>query len=84
MTTSAALPERTDTREAARYRALLARLSALSVTRHFDAYADIEWDSPGCEIDRMDPRWELKSDDPLSRTEVVPEFAGTAAIRPWP
>lgn len=64
MTTSAALPEHTD-----RYQALLARLSALSVTHHFDAYGDIEWDSPGFEIDRMDPRWELPADDPLAATQ---------------
>jgi len=64
MTISAALPEHTD-----RYQALLARLSALSVTHHFDAYGDIEWDSPGFEIDRMDPRWELPADDPLAATQ---------------
>jgi P-aminobenzoate N-oxygenase AurF len=68
MTISAALPERTDIRDAARYQALLARLSALSVTHHFDAYGDIDWDSPGFQIDRMDPRWELPADDPLART----------------
>jgi hypothetical protein len=68
MTTSAALPERTDVRDADRYQALLARLSALSVTHHFDAYGDIDWDSPGFEIDRTDPRWELPADDPLTGT----------------
>lgn len=69
MTTSAALPERTDVCDAGRYQALLARLSALSVTHHFDAYDDIDWDSPGFEIDRTDPRWELPTDDPLSGTQ---------------
>jgi P-aminobenzoate N-oxygenase AurF len=68
MTISAALPERTDVRDTDRYQALLARLSALSVTHHFDAYGDIDWDSPGFEIDRADPRWELPSDDPLAHT----------------
>jgi hypothetical protein len=69
MTISAALPERTDVRDADRYQALLARLSALSVTHHFDAYGDIDWDSPGFEIDRTDPRWELPADDPLTITQ---------------
>jgi hypothetical protein len=49
--------------------ALLARLSSLSVTRHFDAYADIDWDSDEMGIDRKDPRWILRDDDPLGRTE---------------
>jgi hypothetical protein len=68
MNTSAALFAETENRDAARYQALLARLSALSVTHHFDAYGDIDWDSPGFEIDRTDPRWELTSDDPLSES----------------
>ena len=84
MTISAALPERTDLRDAARYQALLARLSALSVTNHFDAYRDIEWDSPAFEIDRMDPRWELTSDDPLARTQWYRNLPTAAAIGPWP
>ncbi len=29
------------------YAALVARLSHQSVVKHFDAYADIPWDSPG-------------------------------------
>jgi hypothetical protein len=69
MTIPAALPERTDVRDADRYQALLARLSALSVTHHFDAYGDIDWDSPGFEIDGTDPRWELPADDPLTHTQ---------------
>jgi hypothetical protein len=48
---------------------LLARLSQLSVTKHFDAYADIDWDAPEMRIDREDPRWILRDDDPLGRTE---------------
>lgn len=47
---------------------LLARLSNLSVTRHFDAYADVEWDSPAFTVDRQDPRWALGDDDPLGAT----------------
>jgi P-aminobenzoate N-oxygenase AurF len=69
MTTSAAPFTETENRDADRHQALLARLSALSVTHHFDAYADIDWGEPGFEIDRMDPRWELTSDDPLAHTQ---------------
>ncbi len=69
MTIPAALSAETDNRDGDRYQALLARLSTLSVTHHLDAYGDIEWDSLGFEIDRMDPRWELTSDDPLAHTQ---------------
>jgi hypothetical protein len=69
MTIAAAPFAETENRDAGRYQALLARLCALSVTHHFDAYGDVRWDSPGFEIDRADPRWELTSDDPLAHTQ---------------
>jgi hypothetical protein len=47
---------------------LLGRLSRQSVSRHFDAYADIDWDSPDMALDPEDPRWELAADDPLGGT----------------
>jgi hypothetical protein len=47
---------------------LLDRLNHQSVHRHFDAYADVDWDSPELELDPEDPRWELSSDDPLGQT----------------
>ena len=50
------------------YSKLLARLSGLSVTHHFDAYGDINWDAPEFGIDPADPRWELRDDDPLGAT----------------
>ena len=50
------------------YPALLARLSRLSVTKHFDAYADVDWDAPGNAIEQTDPRWELPADRPLGAT----------------
>ncbi len=50
------------------YAKLLARLSGLSVTQHFDAYGDIAWDAPEFGIDPADPRWELRGDDPLGAT----------------
>lgn len=48
---------------------LLARLSSQSVTKHFDAYADVDWDSPEMLIDRSDERWALDESDPLGRTD---------------
>jgi hypothetical protein len=48
---------------------LVRRLSQQSVMKHFDAYADIEWDDPGFRIDPDDPRWELEPDDVLGATE---------------
>jgi hypothetical protein len=74
MTIPAALPERTDVRDADRYQALLARLSGLSVTHHFDAYGDIDWESDGFAIDPADPRWELPSDDPITQTQWYAEL----------
>jgi hypothetical protein len=50
------------------YPALVARLSRQSVTKHFDAYADVDWDSPDYHIDPTDPRWELSPDDTLGAT----------------
>jgi hypothetical protein len=50
------------------YPALLARLSRLSVTKHFDAYADVEWDAPSHRIDPEDPRFELDPDTALGGT----------------
>jgi hypothetical protein len=51
------------------YERLLARLSHQSVIKHFDAYADIDWDGVDFAIDRSDARWELGDDDPLGATE---------------
>lgn len=48
------------------YAALLARLSRLSVTKHFDAYADVDWEAHP--IDQTDPCWELRADHPLGAT----------------
>ena len=50
------------------YPALVARLSRQSVTKHFDAYADIDWESDDFRIDPTDPRWELGPDDSLGTT----------------
>jgi hypothetical protein len=47
---------------------LVARLSRQSVVKHFDAYADVDWDRPEHAIDQTDPRWERQSDQPLGAT----------------
>jgi hypothetical protein len=51
-----------------RYAALIARLSHQSVVKHYDAFADIDWDAPEMRIDPDDPRWILSTDDMLGRT----------------
>ncbi|HEY6560568.1 MAG TPA: diiron oxygenase [Polyangiaceae bacterium] len=50
------------------YRERVLRLSARSVTKHFDAYADIAWDRPEYHLALDDPRWQKRDDDPLGRT----------------
>jgi hypothetical protein len=48
---------------------LVARLSRLSVTKHYDAYADIAWDDPKNRIDPDDPLWEAGDDNALGATD---------------
>jgi len=50
------------------YPDLLAKLSRLSVTKHYDAYADVAWDEPALRIDPSDAKWELDSKHPLGST----------------
>jgi hypothetical protein len=52
-----------------RFTDLLQRLSHQSVVKHFDAYADVDWDDPDSAIDPRDPRWELDSGSGLARTD---------------
>ncbi|MGH2476858.1 MAG: AurF N-oxygenase family protein [Candidatus Limnocylindrales bacterium] len=52
-----------------RFTALLGRLSRQSVLKHFDAYADVDWDHPANAIDPHDPRWELDSGSGLAGTD---------------
>ena len=47
---------------------MVGRLNKLSVERHFDAYADIDWDDPEFAFDPADPRFELPAIDPLRYT----------------
>jgi len=48
---------------------MVGRLNKLSVERHFDAYADIDWDDPKFALDITDPRLELRALDPLRHTD---------------
>ena len=50
-------------RDDASWAELLARLGKLSVTRHFDAYGDVDWDSEELRLDPEDPRWVLGDGD---------------------
>jgi P-aminobenzoate N-oxygenase AurF len=50
------------------YRAQLQRLSQASVTKHYRAYLDIDWDAAENQIDSADPRWEIRDEDPLRDT----------------
>jgi P-aminobenzoate N-oxygenase AurF len=49
--------------------AMVERLNRQSVEKHFDAYTDVDWDSPEFAIDPADPRWELWDLDPLGNTQ---------------
>lgn len=59
--------ERPDTDGA--YAALVARLSRQSVDKHFDAYADVDWQHPDLQVDPTDPRWAASLDEPLTQTD---------------
>jgi hypothetical protein len=48
---------------------MVGRLNKLSVERHFDAYADIDWENPDYAVDVTDSRYELTGMDPLRRTD---------------
>jgi len=58
-----------DEQEDTRFTELLGRLSRQSVVKHFDAYADVDWDHPDNVIDPRDARWELDSGNGLAGTD---------------
>src|SRR5947207_9135939 len=61
---------------AATYQHLLRRLSHQSVVKHFDAYADIDWDADEYRIDPEDPRWELdRKSTRLNSSHTVISYA---------
>lgn len=51
------------------FSALVGRLSRQSVEKHFDAYADVDWDAPEMRIEPTDTRWVLPGIDALARTD---------------
>ncbi|MGW5311710.1 AurF N-oxygenase family protein [Nocardia thailandica] len=55
------------TRSDPEYRDILRGLSEGSVTKHFDPYVDIDWDSPDFVVDPTDRRWIMPVEDPLGR-----------------
>jgi hypothetical protein len=57
-----------DDEQQLRFDELVKRLSHQSVIKHFDAYADIAWDSPEFAVDLADPRFELTPDSALGAT----------------
>jgi len=63
------------------YPQLLARLSARSVTKHHDAYADVDWDHPDHRIDARDPRFALEGDEPLGATSWYRDLPQDARAR---
>ncbi len=58
-----------------KYTATVAKLSRMSVQKHFDAYRDVPWESEP--IERDDPRWALTPDDPLGATDWYRELRPT-------
>jgi hypothetical protein len=59
----------TATPTADEFTVMVGRLNKLSVERHFDAYADIDWDDPALALDPVDSRFELPTIDPLRHTD---------------
>jgi hypothetical protein len=51
------------------YSDLVLRLSRASVTKHFDAYADVPWEDASHVLDPEDPRFILDAADPLGATD---------------
>jgi hypothetical protein len=66
---------------------MVGRLNRLSVERHFDAYADIDWDDRCLTLDPADPRFELPALDPLRHTDWYaaqpPERRAEVACYRW-
>jgi hypothetical protein len=49
--------------------------------KHFDAYGDIDWDSPELALAPDDPRWELDVDDTLGATDWYQGLPQTTRAR---
>src|SRR5262245_5620362 len=66
MTSSIAARETTSAPKT--YPTLVKHLAQMSVKKHFDAYADIDWDSPEMAISVDDERFERPVEDALGAT----------------
>lgn len=51
------------------YEERIHKLNRQSVNKHFDAYADVDWDAPENRIDPEDPRFERQPGDTLGATD---------------
>jgi hypothetical protein len=60
---------------------LLDKLNHQSLTRHFNAYTDVDWDSPQMALDPEDPRFELPEDDPLGATSWYRDLPAATRAR---
>ena len=71
MDTTAVLAQeaRVDAVDQASFATMVGRLNKLSVDKHADAYADIDWDAPELALDRSDPRLGLPAVDPIAATD---------------
>jgi hypothetical protein len=83
--TAVATPDITDRRATndpdQAWLSLLDRLNHQSLTRHFNAYTDVDWDSPQMALDPEDPRFELPDDDPLGATAWYRELPAATRAR---
>jgi hypothetical protein len=76
------ITDRQDTNDADQaWLSLLDRLNHQSLTRHFNAYTDVDWDSPQMALDPEDPRFELPGDDPLGATTWYRELPAATRAR---
>jgi P-aminobenzoate N-oxygenase AurF len=65
---AAALPDEEHVTRKESFAALVERLSRQSVAKHYDAFADIDWDAPDMRLDATDPRFVLADEHALGRT----------------
>jgi len=63
------------------WRCLIDKLNRQSVSRHFDAYVDVDWDGAEMALNPEDPRWELSDDDPLGATTWYQQLPAATRAR---
>ena len=60
---------------------LVPRLNRQSVTKHFDAYADVDWEAAENQIDPSDPRFERPADHGIGKTAWYRGLEGATRAR---